>query len=98
MAILSGCRHGAAVDDAFGAGNGGRAGRDEECDVVGDLLRLRWPPERYAPEALHDDLLAALVVGASIRGEPLRKGDRRFGLDPARRDTHRTHAFWRDLF
>ena len=37
----------------------------------GDLVRLCGPAERNAAEAVHDDLLAALVVSAGLRCKTL---------------------------
>ncbi len=62
-----------AVDDVLGAGDGSCARRNQECDQICYFLRPGRPPERNAAKALHDDLLAAFVVSASLRGEPFSK-------------------------
>ena len=87
----------AAVDHVFGAGDGAGARRDEEGDEVRHLPRLRRSPERDAAERPHDDLLAALVVGAGLLGQPFGQGDGGFGFDPAGRDAHDADPLRRHL-
>src|ERR1700681_2137421 len=82
----------AAIDHVFCACNRGGARRDEKCDELRYLFRLRWATERNAAETFHDDLLASLVIGAGLRGEALSQGDGCFGFNPARRDTDHADA------
>src|SRR4051794_39836968 len=44
--LISGGRHGTAVDHIFRASDGARARRDEKDDEVRYFPRLRWPPKR----------------------------------------------------
>src|SRR5580704_4379358 len=84
-----------AVDDVFGARDGRSARRGQECNQVCHLPRLGRSPKRNAAKTLHDNLLTAFVVSASLRGEPFREADGGFGLDPAGRDPHDADALGR---
>src|SRR6266853_1967275 len=76
-------RNGPAVDHVFRTRNRGRPRRGQEDDQVRDFLRLGGAAKRNAAEAFHDDLLAALVVGAGLGCEALGQPHGRLGLDPA---------------
>src|SRR5258705_10762757 len=55
-----------AVDHVLGACDGTRSRRGHECDEFCDLAWLGRASKRNAAERPHDDLLAALVVGAGL--------------------------------
>ena len=63
---ISGSWHRPAVDDVFGARNGGRARRRQKRDQIGYLFRLGRPTERNAAERIHDDLSAPLIVSVPL--------------------------------
>jgi len=89
------CWDGPAIDHVFCARDGGSAWRNEKCDEVRHFFGLRWATERNAAETLHDDLLAAFVVCAGLRGETFGQGDGCFGFNPARRDTDHADSLGR---
>ena len=60
-----------AVDHVFGARDGTRSRRCHERDEICDLPRLGRSSKGNAPERPHDDLLAAVIVGARVSCQPL---------------------------
>src|ERR1700733_1632923 len=77
---------GPTINGVLRAGNGSRSRRDEESNELRDFLRLGGAAERNAAEALHDDLLAALIVRTGLGREALCQCDRRLGFDPPGRN------------
>jgi hypothetical protein len=53
--------------------------------------------QRYAAQALHNDLLSAVVISPGIRRETFRQCDGRFRFHPAGRNTHDTDPLGRHL-
>src|SRR5262245_5960486 len=91
----SGSRDRPAVDDVLCAADRFGPRRDDEGDEIGNLTWPRWASQRNPAKRLHDDLLAALIVGAGLGGEPLGERDGRFSLDPTRRDPYDADSLWR---
>src|SRR5260221_7265349 len=89
---------GAAIAHVFGAGDGPGAVRGQEDNQVGHFLWLRRSAERNAAKRLHDDLLATLVIRASMLPKALGHSDGGFCLDPAGRDADHTDSLRRNFF
>ena len=62
----SGRRHRPSIDNVFGARNGSGARRSQKRDQVCHLFGFGWATEWYPAEAIHDDLLPALIVRAGL--------------------------------
>lgn len=90
-------RNGSAIDGVLGARYRGRAVRRQEGDQAGDLLGFCRAAYRDTTQRLHDELLAAFVVGPLLLCEALGETHRCLGLDPAGRDSQDPDAFRRDF-
>src|SRR4029079_18079506 len=63
---LSSGRHRPAVDDVFGARNGGGARRSQKGDKIGHFFGFGRSTERYSTEPIHDYLLPTLIIRAGL--------------------------------
>src|SRR5499427_11076685 len=95
---VSNRRHRPAIDDIFGACNGRGTGRSQKHDEISNFFGFCRTAERYASEAVHDDLFSALVIRPGLFCKPLRQADGSFRLDPARRDTDDTYSLGAHFF
>jgi DNA-binding HxlR family transcriptional regulator len=82
VAGSSGSGDRSAVDHVLSARDGTRSRRGHERDEICHLTRPSRASKRNAAERLHDDLFAALVVGARLVRQPLGQRDGRLRFDP----------------
>ena len=59
-------RHRPAVDDVFGARNGGGARRSQKRDKIGNFFGFGWTTEWYSAEPILDYLLPTLIIRAGL--------------------------------
>src|SRR6266403_1777055 len=55
-------RHCPAVDDVFGARNGGGARRSQKGDKIGHFFGFGWTTEWYSAESVRDYLLPTFII------------------------------------
>jgi hypothetical protein len=65
-------RHRPAIDNIFGACDGGGARRGNKRDKVGDFFGFGWTTEWYPAETIHDYLLPRVAnrTAASVSTQP----------------------------
>src|SRR6185369_17907952 len=89
------CRHRSPIDHILRSADRRRERRSQKRDQIRDFRRLRRTTEWNAAERLHDDRLAAFVVGARLSSETFRQCDGGLRFYPAGRYTYDADAFLR---